>query len=43
MAKPLTRLLIVAAALTLAILPVLALYLVFSRSLIRGLTAGAVK
>ena len=33
----------VLAALTLAILPVLALYLVFSRQLIRGLTAGAVK
>lgn len=33
----------VLAALTLAILPVLALYLVFSRQLIRGITAGAVK
>jgi raffinose/stachyose/melibiose transport system permease protein len=33
----------VLAALSLAILPVLALYLVFSRQLIRGLTAGAVK
>jgi raffinose/stachyose/melibiose transport system permease protein len=33
----------VLAALTLAILPVLALYLVFSRQLIRGLTSGAVK
>jgi raffinose/stachyose/melibiose transport system permease protein len=33
----------VLAALTLAVVPVLALYLVFSRSLIRGLTAGAVK
>jgi len=33
----------VLAALTLAIIPVLALYLIFSRQLIRGLTAGAVK
>ena len=33
----------VLAALSLAILPVLAVYLVFSRQLIRGLTAGAVK
>ena len=33
----------VLAALTLAILPVLALYLVFSRQLIRGITSGAVK
>ena len=33
----------VLAALTLAILPVLVLYLLFSRSLIRGITAGAVK
>ena len=33
----------VLAALTLAILPVLALYLAFSRQLIRGITAGAVK
>ena len=33
----------VLAALTLAILPVLALYLLFSRQLIRGITAGAVK
>jgi len=33
----------VLAALSLAILPVLALYLLFSRQLIRGLTAGAVK
>jgi raffinose/stachyose/melibiose transport system permease protein len=33
----------VLAALTLAILPILALYLVFSRQLIRGITAGAVK
>ena len=33
----------VLAALTLAILPVLALYLIFSRQLIRGITAGAVK
>ena len=33
----------VLAALTLAILPVLVLYLIFSRQLIRGLTAGAVK
>jgi raffinose/stachyose/melibiose transport system permease protein len=33
----------VLAALTLAILPVLALYLVLSRQLVRGLTAGAVK
>lgn len=33
----------VLAALSLAILPVLALYLVFSKSLIRGITSGAVK
>jgi len=33
----------VLAALTLAILPVLVLYLLFSRQLIRGITAGAVK
>jgi raffinose/stachyose/melibiose transport system permease protein len=33
----------VLAALSLAILPVVALYLIFSRQLIRGLTAGAVK
>jgi raffinose/stachyose/melibiose transport system permease protein len=33
----------VLAALTLAILPVLILYLIFSRQLIRGITAGAVK
>ncbi len=33
----------VLAALTLAILPVLILYLLFSRQLIRGITAGAVK
>ena len=33
----------VLAALTLAILPVLVLYLLFSRHLIRGITAGAVK
>ena len=33
----------VLAALSLAILPVLAIYLIFSRQLIRGLTAGAVK
>ena len=33
----------VLAALTLAVLPVLALYLAFSRQLIRGITAGAVK
>lgn len=33
----------VLAALTLAIVPVLILYLIFSRQLIRGLTAGAVK
>ena len=33
----------VLAALTLAIVPVLVLYLIFSRQLIRGLTAGAVK
>lgn len=33
----------VLAALTLAILPVLVLYLAFSRQLIRGITAGAVK
>ena len=33
----------VLAALTLAVLPVLCLYLLFSRQLIRGITAGAVK
>ncbi|MER9947255.1 carbohydrate ABC transporter permease [Mesorhizobium sp. M0047] len=33
----------VIAALTLAILPVLTLYLIFSRQLIRGITSGAVK
>ena len=33
----------VLAAMTLAVLPVLVLYLVFSRQLIRGITAGAVK
>ena len=33
----------VLAALSLAILPVLILYLIFSRQLIRGITAGAVK
>ncbi len=33
----------VLAALTLAVLPVLVLYLMFSRQLIRGITAGAVK
>jgi raffinose/stachyose/melibiose transport system permease protein len=33
----------VLAALTLAILPVMILYLIFSRQLIRGITAGAVK
>ena len=33
----------VLAALSLAILPVLVLYLIFSRQLIRGITAGAVK
>ena len=33
----------VLAALTLAILPILVLYLIFSRQLIRGLTSGAVK
>ncbi len=33
----------VLAALTLAVLPVLVLYLLFSRQLIRGITAGAVK
>ena len=31
------------AALSLAILPVLILYLIFSRQLIRGITSGAVK
>ena len=31
------------AALSLAILPVLVLYLIFSRQLIRGITSGAVK
>ena len=33
----------VLAALSLAILPVLILYLIFSRQLIRGITSGAVK
>ncbi len=33
----------VLAALALAILPVLVLYLIFSRQLIRGITSGAVK
>jgi raffinose/stachyose/melibiose transport system permease protein len=33
----------VLASLTLAIAPVLVLYLLFSRYLVRGLTAGAVK
>ncbi len=33
----------VLASLTLAIIPILALYLVFSRQLIRGLTSGAIK
>ena len=33
----------VLAALSLAIVPVLILYLIFSRQLIRGITAGAVK
>ena len=33
----------VLAALSMAILPVVAIYVVFSRQLIRGLTAGAVK
>jgi raffinose/stachyose/melibiose transport system permease protein len=33
----------VLAALTLAVLPILVLYIVFSRQLIRGLTQGAVK
>lgn len=33
----------VLAALTLAILPVVVLYLIFSRQLIRGITKGAVK
>jgi raffinose/stachyose/melibiose transport system permease protein len=33
----------VLAALTLALMPVLVLYLIFSRQLIRGITAGAVK
>ena len=33
----------VLAALSLAILPVLILYLFFSRQLIRGITSGAVK
>jgi len=33
----------VLAALTLSITPVLILYLLFSRQLIRGITAGAVK
>jgi raffinose/stachyose/melibiose transport system permease protein len=33
----------VLAALTLAILPILGLYIVLSRQLIRGITAGAIK
>ena len=33
----------VLSALSLAILPVLILYLIFSRQLIRGITSGAVK
>ena len=33
----------VLASLTLAIVPILALYVIFSRQLIRGITAGAVK
>ena len=33
----------VLAALTLAIAPILVLYIIFSRSLVRGITAGAVK
>ncbi len=33
----------VLSALSLAILPVLVLYVIFSRQLIRGITAGAVK
>ena len=33
----------VLSSLTLAIVPVLLLYLIFSRQLIRGITAGAVK
>ena len=33
----------VLAALSLAIVPVLVMYLIFSRQLIRGITAGAVK
>ena len=33
----------VLASLTLAIAPILVLYLIFSRYLVRGLTAGAVK
>ena len=33
----------VLAALSLAVLPILALYALFSRQLIRGLTSGAVK
>lgn len=33
----------VLAALSLAILPVMVLYFIFSRQLIRGITAGAVK
>ncbi len=33
----------VLAALTLAIIPVLVLYILFSRQLMRGLTAGAIK
>jgi ABC-type glycerol-3-phosphate transport system permease component len=33
----------VLAALSLAILPILVLYVIFSRQLIRGITSGAVK
>jgi raffinose/stachyose/melibiose transport system permease protein len=33
----------VLAALTLALLPILALYILLSRQLIRGITAGAIK
>ena len=33
----------VLASLTLAIIPVLVLYVIFSRQLIRGITSGAVK
>ena len=41
--KPIVIAGLVLAALSLAILPVLILYLIFSRQLIRGITAGAVK